>query len=136
MHYPFSCIRGWKEQQFQSSSATGFVILLSEKITKLKSLLKCRWFDNCLLLHSLNTSLTFISHRATWIQTELFLSFPPPAIASITLFPLNAEDTAGRFRVWLTSGDEQKLVWDRKTEGGFPELKVLVRVCKSSYCIH
>lgn len=90
-------------------------------------------------IYSLNTSLTFVSrrlHRATWIQTELFLSFPPPTIASITLFPLNAEDTAGRFRVWLTTGDEQKLVWDRKTEGGFPELKVLVGVYKSSYSNH
>lgn len=88
---------------------------------------------------SLPTSLTFIPHRlhrATWIQTELFLSFPPPAIASITLFPLNAGDTAGRFRVWLTTGDEQKLVWDRKTEGGFPELKVLVWVCKFAHSIH
>ncbi|KAL9712465.1 hypothetical protein Ac2012v2_003703 [Leucoagaricus gongylophorus] len=64
-------------------------------------------------------------HRATWIQTELFLTFPPPIIASITLLPRNAEDTAGIFRVWLTTRDEQKLVWDRKTEGGFPELKVL-----------
>jgi predicted Rdx family selenoprotein len=66
-------------------------------------------------------------HRATWVQTELFLSFPPPTIASITLFPRNAEDTAGRFRVWVTAQGEQKLVWDRKTEGGFPEVKVLVR---------
>ncbi|KAJ3564353.1 hypothetical protein NP233_g8352 [Leucocoprinus birnbaumii] len=64
-------------------------------------------------------------HRATWVQTELFLSFPPPAIASITLSPRNAEDTAGRFRVWITHQGENKLVWDRKTEGGFPELKVL-----------
>ncbi|KAF9449917.1 hypothetical protein P691DRAFT_727115 [Macrolepiota fuliginosa MF-IS2] len=64
-------------------------------------------------------------HRATWVQTELFLSFAPPTISSITLFPRNSEDTAGRFRVWVTFNGEQKLAWDRKTEGGFPELKVL-----------
>ncbi|KAH9179964.1 hypothetical protein EDB89DRAFT_533821 [Lactarius sanguifluus] len=41
-------------------------------------------------------------HRATWTSTELFLTFPPPTIRSITIIPLNSEDTAGRFRVWLT----------------------------------
>ncbi|WRT67447.1 uncharacterized protein IL334_004418 [Kwoniella shivajii] len=65
--------------------------------------------------------------RATWIQTELFLTFPNPLIQSITLVPLNAPETGGRFRVWVDigigKGDE--LVWDRKTEGGFPELKIL-----------
>ena len=35
---------------------------------------------------------------------------------------------AGRFRVWLQMGDHRApiLAWDRKVEGGFPELKVLV----------
>ncbi|KAG8726606.1 hypothetical protein FRC12_023238 [Ceratobasidium sp. 428] len=65
-------------------------------------------------------------HRATWMQTELFLTFPPPALTSISLVPLNAPETAGRFRVWLsTSTAPPSLVWDRKVEGGFPELKVL-----------
>ncbi|KAF8680096.1 hypothetical protein RhiXN_00666 [Rhizoctonia solani] len=66
-------------------------------------------------------------HRATWTQTELFLTFPPPALSSITLVPLNSTETGGRFRVWLlpADSDDPKLVWDRKTEGGFPELKVL-----------
>ncbi|KAG8744901.1 hypothetical protein FRC10_009271 [Ceratobasidium sp. 414] len=65
-------------------------------------------------------------HRATWVQTELFLTFPPPALASISLVPLNSPETGGRFRVWLsTSADPSSLVWDRKVEGGFPELKVL-----------
>ncbi|KAI3596752.1 selenoprotein w-related [Moniliophthora roreri] len=51
-----------------------------------------------------------------------------------------SDDTAGRFRVWLWMEDEKEtaadieetgsgkkpvLVWDRKSEGGFPELKVL-----------
>ncbi|KAI0676891.1 Rdx family-domain-containing protein [Trametes maxima] len=65
-------------------------------------------------------------HRATWVSTELFLTFPTPAIKSITVMPLNAEDTGGRFRVWLyLDGQPPTLVWDRKVEGGFPELKVL-----------
>ncbi|KDR83325.1 hypothetical protein GALMADRAFT_132790 [Galerina marginata CBS 339.88] len=69
-------------------------------------------------------------HRASWVQTELFLTFPPPAIGSIALIPLNKDETAGRFRVWLSIPglDAPLLVWDRKVEGGFPELKVLVRV--------
>ncbi|WWC60784.1 uncharacterized protein I303_103360 [Kwoniella dejecticola CBS 10117] len=65
--------------------------------------------------------------RATWIQTELFLTFPTPLIRTITLIPLNAPETGGRFRVWVDvgAGKKDELVWDRKTEGGFPELKVL-----------
>jgi len=65
-------------------------------------------------------------HRATWVQTELFITFPPPALTSISLIPLNSPETGGRFRVWLSaSADPPLLVWDRKIEGGFPELKVL-----------
>ncbi|KAG6911651.1 hypothetical protein DXG01_007901 [Tephrocybe rancida] len=65
-------------------------------------------------------------HRASWTQTELLLTFPPPALSSVTLIPLNTEDTAGRFRVWLSIPSQPPyLVWDRKVEGGFPELKVL-----------
>ncbi|GMK54082.1 hypothetical protein CspeluHIS016_0106680 [Cutaneotrichosporon spelunceum] len=63
--------------------------------------------------------------RASWTQTELMLTFPPPLIASITLQPHNTPDTGGVFRVWLDRGNGFDLVWDRKTEGGFPELKVL-----------
>ncbi|KAJ7605046.1 Rdx family-domain-containing protein [Mycena polygramma] len=65
-------------------------------------------------------------HRASWVQTELFLTFPPPIIECIALLPRNSEETAGRFRVWVTStGVAPQLAWDRKIEGGFPELKVL-----------
>ncbi|EIW66345.1 hypothetical protein TREMEDRAFT_35212 [Tremella mesenterica DSM 1558] len=63
--------------------------------------------------------------RATWIQTELFLTFSTPILKSITLIPLNSPETGGRFRVWLELNGGIELVWDRKTEGGFPELKVL-----------
>ena len=65
-------------------------------------------------------------HRATWVSTELFLTFPPPAIKGIYLVPLTSEETAGRFRVWLSLETGPQLIWDRKIEGGFPELKVLV----------
>jgi len=66
-------------------------------------------------------------HRATWISTELFLTFPPPALKAISIVPLNSEETGGRFRVWLNlEGSSPHLLWDRKTEGGFPELKFLV----------
>ncbi|WOO80884.1 uncharacterized protein LOC62_03G004411 [Vanrija pseudolonga] len=66
------------------------------------------------------------SPRASWTQTELFLTFPPPLIGSITLQPLNTPETGGQFRVWIDMGvNRWQLVWDRKTEGGFPELKVL-----------
>ena len=46
----------------------------------------------------------------------------------MTLIPLNGEETAGRFRIWLSIPDkaEPMLMWDRKIEGGFPELKILV----------
>ncbi|KAJ7186690.1 Rdx family-domain-containing protein [Mycena filopes] len=70
-------------------------------------------------------------HRASWVQTELLLTFPPPTIGCIALLPRNADETAGRFRVWVTTNGPNesdaapKLAWDRKVEGGFPELKVL-----------
>lgn len=57
------------------------------------------------------------------------LTFPTPIIKSITVLPLNSEETGGRFRVWLFVSEHPPiLAWDRKVEGGFPELKVLVSV--------
>ena len=61
------------------------------------------------------------------MSTELFLTFPTPALKVINIMPLNSEETGGRFRVWLfLDGKPPALVWDRKVEGGFPELKLLV----------
>ena len=55
------------------------------------------------------------------------LTFPTPVIKAVTILPLNSEETGGRFRVWLSLADRPPLLmWDRKVEGGFPELKVLV----------
>ena len=67
-------------------------------------------------------------HRATWTSTELLLTFQPPALQSITIVPLDSDDAVGRFRVWLTVNEDGPpiLVWDRKVEGQFPELKHLV----------
>ena len=54
------------------------------------------------------------------------LTFPPPTLVSVTLVPLNAPETGGRFRVWLLlENDNPVLLWDRKSEG-FPGLKDLV----------
>lgn len=87
--------------------------------------------------------------RASWIATELFLTFPCPSLGSITLIP--STENAGRFRVWLgnlniadsegANGEEEVvgegmvrkengmvLVWDRKVEGAFPE------VSPTSFC--
>ncbi|KAF8592525.1 hypothetical protein K439DRAFT_1324231, partial [Ramaria rubella] len=64
-------------------------------------------------------------HRATWTLTELMLTFPPPALMSVSLAPLDSPETGGRFRVWLLLENNTELLWDRKSEGGFPELKAL-----------
>jgi predicted Rdx family selenoprotein len=90
--------------------------------------------DCCEFLFSLSFVGLKRGHRATWVATELFSTFEPPTIASISLVPRSTPETAGRWRVWLVlendgaGGDngsndvKQQLVWDRKTEGGFGEL--------------
>ena len=61
------------------------------------------------------------------------MTFSPSVLKSITIVPLDSEDTGGRFRIWLTvnEGTPPVLVWDRKVEGQFPELKVLVSSSRS-----
>lgn len=141
-----------KRRESSSSSATGAGqadILHSASAGTRHSLSRHRWL-----------------HRATWTQTELFMTFPPasldqtddgkpapsPGLKSISLVPRNRPDTGGRFRVWLLlSGDQDhseggpyaasakgkerwrgwQLVWDRKIEGRFPEMKELVRHWKT-----
>jgi hypothetical protein len=56
--------------------------------------------------------------RATWTQTELFLTFPTPVLKGITLLPLTSPETGGRFRVWVDRGQGGELVWDRKVSRG------------------
>lgn len=61
------------------------------------------------------------------MATELMLTFSSSTIPSVTLVPLDTAETSGRFRVWLYLEDRNVLLWDRKAENGFPELKILVR---------
>uniref|UniRef100_V5EZ74 Selenoprotein W-related protein n=2 Tax=Kalmanozyma brasiliensis (strain GHG001) TaxID=1365824 RepID=V5EZ74_KALBG len=78
--------------------------------------------------------------RANWIQQELLSTFAPipPAqqansnsasIASVLLIPKVDDASSGRFRVWIHASSNQgsglQLVWDRKVQAGFPEMKVL-----------
>lgn len=87
--------------------------------------------------------------RANWIQQELLSTFAPSnetaaSVASIMLIPKIDDISSGRFRIYIlpsssppTHPKEEekkaglvyegglKLVWDRKTEGGFPEMKIL-----------
>ena len=55
--------------------------------------------------------------RAGWIAQELLTTFEAE-LGAVTLRP---SDTSGTFRVSL-DGD---LIWDRKTEARFPEIKEL-----------
>ena len=73
-------------------------------------------------------------HRATWIATELSITFPAPQIQTISLVAAPAPLPAGRFRMWLTEAPNNvqsdpvvTLIWDRKVEDGFPDLKLVVR---------
>jgi selenoprotein W-related protein len=55
--------------------------------------------------------------RASWMAQELLTTFEDD-LAGVTLVP---DDLGGRFIVRV--GDQ--VVWDRKRDGGFPEIKVL-----------
>lgn len=55
--------------------------------------------------------------RASWMAQELLTTFEAD-LAGVTLVP---DDVGGRFIVRV--GDT--VVWDRKRDGGFPEIKVL-----------
>ncbi|CAH8220377.1 Selenoprotein W-related protein [Vibrio aestuarianus] len=54
--------------------------------------------------------------RATWLSQELLHTFSEE-IDSVSLHP----DTGGRFEIICN----QKIIWERKQDGGFPEAKVL-----------
>ncbi|PWN44866.1 hypothetical protein IE81DRAFT_310013 [Ceraceosorus guamensis] len=67
-------------------------------------------------------------HRASWVQTELLITFTSggAVLRSSTLIPMTMDETAGRFRVWIITSHNQTIcISDRKSEGGFPEVKVL-----------
>lgn len=54
--------------------------------------------------------------RSTWLCQELLHTFSEE-IDTVSLHP----DTGGRFEIWCN--DRQ--IWERKQDGGFPEAKVL-----------
>lgn len=67
------------------------------------------------------------------------LTFSPPILKSFTLIPHNSPEAAGRFRIWLQYAATEDasntiLIWDRKTKGGFPELKEVVSIVALSDC--
>lgn len=68
--------------------------------------------------------------RANWVQQEVLSTFAA-SLASVMVVPKSDEASAGRFRVYYTAGlssptpTQLQLVWDRKTQNGFPEMKVL-----------
>lgn len=53
--------------------------------------------------------------RSAWLAQELLTTFQDD-LQSVTLVP---SETGGRFEIRLG----EKLIWDRKTEGRFPEAK-------------
>jgi len=55
--------------------------------------------------------------RAAWVAQELLTTFEKE-LGGVRLVP---SETSGRFLVTL----DGETVWDRKVEGGFPELKAL-----------
>lgn len=59
--------------------------------------------------------------RATWLAQELLTTFPTD-IGELVLQP----ETGGVFQVSV--GDE--VIWDRRTEGGFPDVGPLKRLIR------
>ncbi len=59
--------------------------------------------------------------RATWLGSELLTTFGT-ALGEVALKP----GTGGVFQVRL----DDELVWDRKTEGGFPDVAQLKRAVR------
>jgi len=59
--------------------------------------------------------------RSSWLQQELLSTFENSNLASVSLQPCRPPEPGGVFIVTV----DNKIVWDRKTDGGFPEAKVL-----------
>ncbi|KAH9999413.1 hypothetical protein BJV77DRAFT_977110 [Russula vinacea] len=68
---------------------------------------------------------TFVAPRSSAARSVI-IEFSP-GLQSVTIIPLDSDDAVGRFRIWLTLKEDGPpiLVWDRKVEGQFPELKHL-----------
>jgi len=62
--------------------------------------------------------------RASWIAQELLITFESD-LHGVTLTPSN---DSGTFRIKIGA----KIIWDRKTMDGFPELKHLKQLIRDS----
>ncbi|OLT55354.1 SelT/selW/selH domain protein [Cellulosimicrobium sp. CUA-896] len=60
--------------------------------------------------------------RAAWVAQELLQTFRT-RLGEVALVP----GTDGVFRVTLDAGSGPVLLWDRRTDGGFPEIPDLKR---------
>ncbi|TFF08637.1 SelT/SelW/SelH family protein [Cellulosimicrobium funkei] len=60
--------------------------------------------------------------RAAWVAQELLQTFRT-RLGEVALVP----GTDGVFRVTLDAGDGPVLLWDRRVDGGFPEIPDLKR---------
>lgn len=67
--------------------------------------------------------------RAAWVAQELLQTFRT-RLGEVALVP----GTDGVFRVELvrTPGEEPVLLWDRKSQGGFPEIPPLKRAIRDA----
>ncbi|TKY88417.1 hypothetical protein EX895_002769 [Sporisorium graminicola] len=84
--------------------------------------------------------------RANWFQQELLSTFAPSppnleatgttaSVASVMLIPKVDDISSGRFRIYIATAQTAKeakqgkgglkLLWDRKVESGFPEMRIL-----------
>lgn len=59
--------------------------------------------------------------RSSWLQQELLSTFENSNLGSVSLQPCRPPEPGGVFIVTV----DDKIVWDRKVDGGFPEAKVL-----------
>lgn len=65
--------------------------------------------------------------RAAWYAQELLTTFEG-TLAAVELQPNSAGD--GIFEVTLATNAGEEVIWDRKTEGGFPEAKQLKQIVR------
>lgn len=68
--------------------------------------------------------------RASWIATELLVTFCSGELGEVAVRPSN---TSGTFRIWVVPevGEEQR-IWCRKEVGRFPELKELKQLIRDA----
>jgi selenoprotein W-related protein len=63
--------------------------------------------------------------RSTWMAQELLSTFDGD-LSAVTLRPASG----GVFRIWVN----EELIWDRKRDGGFPDIKELKQKVRDCIC--